>query len=88
MKAGLIVGGVLTAGTALVFGAAALTASLFPNGATVRAGAMDQSQVVWAPNNRLIGAGLKARGDVQGGSVVVTGPDVLVDPATAPDVSR
>jgi hypothetical protein len=34
----LIVSGALGLGTALVFGAAALTASLFPNGATVSAG--------------------------------------------------
>ena len=34
----LIVSGALGLGTALVFGAAALTATLFPNGATVSAG--------------------------------------------------
>jgi ABC-type branched-subunit amino acid transport system permease subunit len=78
VKAGLIVGGVLSLGTAFVFGAAAVTASLFPNGATVPAGGMDQSQVVWAPNGRLIG----------GAPVVVSGPDILLDPARAPDVTR
>ena len=38
MRAGLIVSGVLTLGTALTFGAAALVASAFPNGTTVAAG--------------------------------------------------
>jgi hypothetical protein len=35
MRAGLLVTGVLGAGTALVFAAAALTATLFPNGTVV-----------------------------------------------------
>jgi hypothetical protein len=35
MRSGLLVGTVLGVGTALVFGAAALTASLFPNGTLV-----------------------------------------------------
>lgn len=38
MRAGLIVTGVLTLGTALTFGAAALVASAFPNGTTIAAG--------------------------------------------------
>ena len=38
MQRALIASGVLGLGTALVFGAAALTASLFPNGSTVAAG--------------------------------------------------
>jgi hypothetical protein len=83
----LVVAGVLSLGSALVFGAAALTASLFPNGATVAAGVMDQSQVVWAPDGRLINAGIKQRGLVMGGPVVVTGPNVVVDPAP-PRVAR
>ena len=37
MQRALIASGVLGLGTALVFGAAAVTASLFPNGATVAA---------------------------------------------------
>ncbi len=37
MQRALIASGVLGLGTALVFGAAALTATLFPNGATVAA---------------------------------------------------
>jgi len=88
VKAGLVVGGVLSLGTALVFGAAALTASLFPNGATVPAGGMDQSQVVWAPGGRLIGAGIKQRGGLMAAPVVVNGPDVLVDPVPPPVVTR
>jgi hypothetical protein len=36
MRAGLLVTGVLGMGTALVFAAAALTATLFPSGTTVR----------------------------------------------------
>ena len=36
MRAGLLVSGVLGAGTALVFAAAALTATMFPNGTVVR----------------------------------------------------
>ncbi len=88
MKAGLVVGSVLSLGTAFVFGAAAVTASLFPNGATVPAGGMDQSQVVWAPNGRLIGAGIKQRGLLMGAPVVVNGPDVLVDPLPPPVVTR
>jgi hypothetical protein len=35
MRPGLIVGGVLGLGTAIVFGLAAVTATLFPSGATV-----------------------------------------------------
>jgi hypothetical protein len=88
MKAGLVVGGVLSLGTAFVFGAAALTATLFPNGATIPAGGMDQSQVVWAPNNRLIGAGIKVRGPVMGGPVLVDGSDIVVDPVPPPVVTR
>jgi hypothetical protein len=84
MKAGLIVGGVLSLGTAFVFGAAAVTATLFPNGATVPAGGMDQSQVVWAPNNRLIGAGIKARGPVMGGPAVMSEPSVVFETAPPP----
>ncbi len=38
MQRALIVTGVLGMGTAVVFGLAALTATLFPNGALVRAG--------------------------------------------------
>jgi len=44
MQRALIASGVLGLGTALVFGAAALTATLFPSGATV-AGNMN---VMWA----------------------------------------
>lgn len=36
MRAGLLVSGVLGVGTALVFAAAALTATMFPNGTVVR----------------------------------------------------
>ena len=36
MRSGVLVTGVLGLGTALVFGAAALTASLFPNGTVVQ----------------------------------------------------
>ncbi len=82
----LIVAGVLSLGSAMVFGAAALTASLFPNGATVAAGVMDQSQVVWAANGPLINAGIKQGGPVMGGPVV-TGPNVVVD-AAPPPVAR
>ena len=38
MHRSLVVSGVLGLGTAIVFGAAALAATLFPNGATVNAG--------------------------------------------------
>jgi hypothetical protein len=38
MQRALIVTGIMSVGTALVFGAAALTAYLVPNGATVAAG--------------------------------------------------
>ena len=38
MRKGLLVSGVLGLGTALVFAAAALTATLFPNGTMVSAG--------------------------------------------------
>jgi len=49
---------------------------------------MDQSQVVWAPGGRLIGAGIKQRGGLMAAPVVVNGPDVLVDPVPPPVVTR
>jgi hypothetical protein len=55
MQRALIASGVLGLGTALVFGAAALTATLFPNGSTVPGGAMP----VWARDDVQMGGWAK-----------------------------
>ncbi len=70
MRRVLITSGALGLGTALVFGAAALTATLFPNGATVAANM----------NNVMIGVGKPM---IQGGfaapAPVMAVPGVVVD---------
>ena len=83
MRAALTVGGVLGAGTVLVFGLAAATAALFPNGATVGAsfdgsfGGGAIAPAVGVPNGgwqKIVNAD---------GSVVVVGPGQPV-PVPAP----
>jgi hypothetical protein len=72
VKAGLIVAGVLSAGTAVVFGAAAVTATLFPSGATV-AGRPNEAwqRLGWAPDGGRILPGLR------GGPVMLGAPDAI-----------
>ena len=54
MQRVLIASGVLGLGTAIVFGAAAVTATLFPNGPMVAAGMND----VWIRNGVGVGGGV------------------------------
>jgi hypothetical protein len=81
MRRVLITSGALGLGTALVFGAAALTATLFPNGATVAANM----------NNVMIGVGKPM---IQGGfaapAPVMAVPGVVVNDGSGvapPDVA-
>jgi hypothetical protein len=70
MRRVLITSGALGLGTALVFGAAALTATLFPNGATVAANM----------NNVMIGVGKPMiQGNFAAPAPVMAVPGVVVD---------
>ena len=88
MKAGLVVGGVLSMGTALVFGAAALTATLFPSGATVAAGLNEAwQQGGWAPDGRLVGPGFQGGPAVLGApNAISVDPDIFIEPGGVVDV--
>ena len=87
MKAGLIVGGVLSAGTTLVFGAAALTATLFPSGATVAAGLTEAwQQGGWAPDGRLVAPGFGRGPAVLGApNAISVDPGFFVEPGGVVD---
>jgi hypothetical protein len=56
MRAGFIISGVLGAGTALVFTAAALVSMLFPNGTTVAASW--NGGAVWAKGGMVVDGGV------------------------------
>ena len=70
MQRVLITSGVLGLGSAIVFGAAALTATLFPNGPMVAAGMSD----VWIRNG--VGVG--------GGGVMMEAPAIKAIPIPMP----
>jgi hypothetical protein len=81
MRAGLIVTGVLGLGIALTFGAAALAATLLPNGATVHAwyeGGTLVDQTLGAPPNR----GWIAPGNLPTGNT--WGPGAVAEPDQGP----
>ena len=86
MQRALIASGVLGLGTALVFGAAAVTASLFPNGSTVAAGSTG-GDVMFAKPASAMAVPMPPQpmfaqpGVVVGGGVA---PDVAPAPTTEP----
>jgi len=90
MQRALIASGVLGLGTALVFGAAALTASLFPNGPTVAAGFNGSDMMFAKPGMGAMPVPMPpqpvfAQPDVNsGGGVQVVAPDVAPAPTTQP----
>ena len=72
MKAGLIVTGVLSAGTAFVFAAAALSATLFPTGAALATTPNQAWQRLgWAPDGGRVMPGFG------GGPVMLGAPDAI-----------
>lgn len=72
MKAALIVGGVLSAGTAFVFGAAAVTATLFPAGATLPSTPNEAwQQLAWDPDGGRVMPGFG------GGPVMLGAPNAI-----------
>ncbi len=84
MQRAMIASGVLGLGTALVFGAAALTAALFPNGATV-AGGGPWSQNVMVDKPMMVGAGpVPAVAVPAPGVVVNNGKGFVVEPVPTP----
>jgi hypothetical protein len=87
MRRVLITSGVLGLGTALVFGAAALTATLFPNGATVAA---NMNSVMMGVGKPMIMQG----GFAPAPAIAVPAPGVVVNdgsgvapPVVAPEPS-
>lgn len=90
MQRALIASGVLGLGTALVFGAAALTASLFPNGPTVAAGFNGSDMMFAKPAMGGMAVPMPpqpvfAQPDVNsGGGVQVAVPDVAPLPTIGP----
>ncbi len=90
MQRALIASGVLGLGTALVFGAAALTASLFPNGSTVAAGFNGGDMMFAKPAMGGMAVPMPpqpvfAQPDVDvGGGVQVAVPDVAPLPTIGP----
>jgi hypothetical protein len=75
MRSGLAVTGVLGLGTGLVFAAAAVAATVFPNGGTIVG-----SSLGWAPDRLMVQRGpLQFRGGVMTDDVVVFDDGVAVD---------
>jgi hypothetical protein len=72
MRAGFVVSGVLGIGTVLVFGAAALVSTLFPNGATVASGW--NGGVMWGKGNAIAVPAPGVMLDSGGNTFVVTDP--------------
>ena len=89
MQRALIASGVLGLGTALVFGAAALTASLFPNGSTVAA-SFNGGDMMFAKPGMAMPVPMPPQpvfaqpGVVVGGGDLVAAPDVAPVPTTEP----
>jgi hypothetical protein len=89
MQRALIASGVLGLGTALVFGAAAVTASLFPNGPTVAASFNGGDMMFAKPAMGGMAVPMPpppgfAQPGVVGGGVQVVSPDVAPVPTTEP----
>jgi hypothetical protein len=68
MRSGVIVTGVLGLGTALVFAAAAVAATVFPNGSTIVGGSYG-----WTPDGRILQRGGVVEAPVGIDDVVVLG---------------
>ena len=80
MRPGFVVSGVLGIGTVVVFGAAALVSTLFPNGTTVAAGW--NGGMMWTREQMFVEGGVAV--PVPAPGIVDDGGGVLMSPEPAP----